>query len=568
MSKKCLSLCLLCLGVVWSGCETWPQVLDDGFEVGNVLRVETRMRALGANRALMATVPGPDGRPMVEIDQGDFIYCEVQAEGRDLLALGKIFLWEVSVAGQTGQPTEDQALLGKTFSEAGLWKISVKVSEVHSIAYFVSTAHDSVWVKVRPQPTPVVVVPPLPTPIDCVMSAWSAWVPGAWSACVDSRQTREEMRTRTVLTHPQNGGEACPSNLVETRTVSQACTVEPEPVDCAVSAWALSSYGAWSSCENNVQTREETWMRTVLTQPANGGQACPTLSETRIATRSCSDCVVSDWTLSSYGDWSTCNGSQETRSETWTRTVLVPPSNGGATCPGLSEMRTGTRSCTIEPEPVDCVVSGWYRTSVGPWLSCDGNEQTRNEIWERDVLVEPSNGGVECPELAEVRVGTRSCSDCEVSAWYVHSTGAWSSCVNGRRSRQVTYWRDVEVESSNGGAECPPLEKVETETETCQVTPVTVSILSPLPGECVPMDEPVYFSAVAYGGTPPYSYHWFLPPGINLDSTDDADFFYWFESNELEFDIEDGVLAVRVTDSNGVESEIVQQFLSVGNCPG
>lgn len=64
---------------------------------------------------------------------------------------------------------------------------------------------------------------PAPTPVDCAVSAWSAWSAGAWSACSTGQQSRTETRTRTVTTQPANGGTACPA-LTETRTVTQACS--------------------------------------------------------------------------------------------------------------------------------------------------------------------------------------------------------------------------------------------------------------------------------------------------------------------------------------------------------
>lgn len=61
-----------------------------------------------------------------------------------------------------------------------------------------------------------------PVPVDCVVSSWGPWVPGAWSACAAGSQSRDETRIRTVLTPSANGGAACPA-LTETRTVTQAC---------------------------------------------------------------------------------------------------------------------------------------------------------------------------------------------------------------------------------------------------------------------------------------------------------------------------------------------------------
>jgi hypothetical protein len=61
----------------------------------------------------------------------------------------------------------------------------------------------------------------------------------------------------------------------------------PAAVDCQVSAWSLASVTPWGACTAGSQTRTETWTRTITTQPANGGLACPTLSETRTATQAC-----------------------------------------------------------------------------------------------------------------------------------------------------------------------------------------------------------------------------------------------------------------------------------------
>lgn len=58
-------------------------------------------------------------------------------------------------------------------------------------------------------------------------------------------------------------------------------TTPPPPVNCVVSEW--SPWGAWSdwatSTDGQTQTRTRTRTRTVTTQPANGGAACPPLSE-------------------------------------------------------------------------------------------------------------------------------------------------------------------------------------------------------------------------------------------------------------------------------------------------
>jgi hypothetical protein len=61
----------------------------------------------------------------------------------------------------------------------------------------------------------------------------------------------------------------------------------PVPVNCVVSAWGAWSDPAWSACSGGQQTRTLTRSRTVVTQPSNGGTACPALTEPRNETRPC-----------------------------------------------------------------------------------------------------------------------------------------------------------------------------------------------------------------------------------------------------------------------------------------
>lgn len=126
-------------------------------------------------------------------------------------------------------------------------------------------------------------IQPCPTPVDCVVSAWSTW-----SACTLSCGSESTTRTRTITTAPQNGGLACPSNLQET----QSCNTQPCPINCVVSAWSV-----WSACSLACGTGSTTRTRTVATVPQNGGTACPALQETQSCnTQPCPiNCVVSAW---------------------------------------------------------------------------------------------------------------------------------------------------------------------------------------------------------------------------------------------------------------------------------
>jgi hypothetical protein len=73
----------------------------------------------------------------------------------------------------------------------------------------------------------------------------------------------------------------------------------PPPVDCVVSEWGAWSDPAWLACADGMQSRTIFRARTIVTQPANGGVACPSLVETQPQTRVCPGAAILSWTLPS-----------------------------------------------------------------------------------------------------------------------------------------------------------------------------------------------------------------------------------------------------------------------------
>jgi hypothetical protein len=71
--------------------------------------------------------------------------------------------------------------------------------------------------------------PPPPARVDCVVSDWSPWDAGPWSACIDGVQARTESHARTIVTPAANGGATCPA-LTESRSVTQICAPPPDPI--------------------------------------------------------------------------------------------------------------------------------------------------------------------------------------------------------------------------------------------------------------------------------------------------------------------------------------------------
>jgi len=132
----------------------------------------------------------------------------------------------------------------------------------------------------------------------------------------------------------------------------------------------LSAWSTWSECDavcdgSPIATGEQEQTRTVLVQPENDGAACGELSRTQPCVITCTttttttttttpaptttslaavDCVLGGWT-----EWSECDALCDGSSpiaigeEERTRSILVPPSNGGLAC----QSTRMTQSCTI-----------------------------------------------------------------------------------------------------------------------------------------------------------------------------------------------------------------------------
>ena len=262
---------------------------------------------------------------------------------------------------------------------------------------------------------------------DCVNCVFSPWSPGgelSAQACNQTTGIKSQSRTITV---PASGGGTC----VEPLNRQEAC-----PVDCQLNPW-----GGWSACENKVNgVGKNTRRTTVQHQPKNGGAVCPQTCDANgncTETRTCSDCVVG--TTYTYG-----NCDPETGRASRTRVGDVAPSNGGTSCPEV----TDDVACDI-----DCQVSGWTDFSA-----CDitSGKHTRT----RTVTRTAKNNGKVCPDLSE----TAKCDiDCQVSGWSEY--GACSKpCDGGSKTRT----RTVTQKAKNDGKACPSLtEEADCNTQAC-----------------------------------------------------------------------------------------------------
>ena len=270
--------------------------------------------------------------------------------------------------------------------------------------------------------------------VNCVFSPWNPTGELAAQACNQTTGIRSQSRTITV---PASAGGTCTEPLNR----QEACAV-----DCQLNPWPET----WSACENKVNgVGKNTRATTVKFQPKNGGKACTTasgvLSGTQVCdtngncteTRACGDCVVG--TTYTYGNCDPATGRASR-----TRVGDVAPSNGGTSCPGV----TDDVACDV-----NCQVSGWTDFSA-----CDitSGQHART----RTVTQAAKNNGTVCPALTE----TAACDiDCAVGAW--GDFGACSkTCGGGKKTRT----RTVTQEKRNNGKACPTLsDETDCNTQSC-----------------------------------------------------------------------------------------------------
>lgn len=97
--------------------------------------------------------------------------------------------------------------------------------------------------------------------------------------------TAAETRKSNVSAVTTQANRWC-KNPMQIATVRPDPVVQP-PVDCVVSPWGPPTDPAWLGCTDARQTRAVIRTRSIVTQPANGGLACPALTETTTETRTC-----------------------------------------------------------------------------------------------------------------------------------------------------------------------------------------------------------------------------------------------------------------------------------------
>ena len=290
-----------------------------------------------------------------------------------------------------------------------------------------------------------------PCPINCVVGGWSD---DTTSPCNVTCGTGTKRQVRNVLIPPAYNGSECPA-----LTQNVPCTQPPCPVDCVVGPWKDD---ITELCNVTCGIGTKGQLRDVFTQPAYGGKACPTLTQTSICIQPpCPiDCVVDAWRDDITQP---CNVTCGDGFKGQVRDVMIPSAYKGKECPLLTQ----SVSCTQPPCPVDCVVGTWKDDLTKP---CDVACGLGMKGQFRDILTPPAYKGKECPVLTQ----TVSCIqppcpiDCVVGPWKDDLTKP-CDVVCGVGSKGQT--RDVLIQPAYKGKECPVL----TQTVPCTQPPCPIN---------------------------------------------------------------------------------------------
>jgi hypothetical protein len=114
------------------------------------------------------------------------------------------------------------------------------------------------------------------------------------------------------------------------------------PVDCA------HTYGEWTYCSKDCGGGYQARKPIVTTEAAYGGKECPGQEQKSCNEYPCAiECIVSDWQ-----GWSECSEYCGEGVQHNSRTILQEPAYGGEDCPYL----TSERNCKTKECPVDCQV--------------------------------------------------------------------------------------------------------------------------------------------------------------------------------------------------------------------
>jgi hypothetical protein len=238
----------------------------------------------------------------------------------------------------------------------------------------------------------------IPCPVDCKVDAWGPWT--VCPSCVpDGEQPTQRSRRRAILIQPANGGAKCPIDLIQ----YDDCPSNPCDVNCEVGAWTEWNALCSVKCGDGFKSRT----RLVTKQPKGFGMACPPLVETTHCNEKCPSCILGPTVCEPCSI--TCAHAGEDGSQRCSRssTPLQVEINGETVAVEQCSGDDFFQPCSVPCCPVDCVMSKW-----GEWSTCVDGVKSRR----RTVIAPPSCGGARCPDcLLEHDVCTYSppAGECE-----------------------------------------------------------------------------------------------------------------------------------------------------------
>jgi hypothetical protein len=283
-------------------------------------------------------------------------------------------------------------------------------------------------------------------PVDCELE--DAWVEDG--SCSKSCGGGKQIMRKGIKIGAANGGVECEWGGHSSRKKEEDCNTHACPTDCVVSA-----FGAWGECSTTCADGKRTRTRSVTTEPADGGAACPDPLEdiTDCNLGPCPvDCAVGDW--EEWGDCSvTCGdgGSQQR-----TRPVTTQEDHGGQACPDLMETRD--QCANVVACPVHCIMEAW-----GLFGDCSVTCGVGQKEKTRGIATQPSDGGNPCEKTKETAMCDMGVCpvDCKVSGWSASGTCSLQ-CGGGEQ----TYVKYIEEQAVGTGTACPAESEL-TKTEPC-----------------------------------------------------------------------------------------------------
>ncbi|XP_039592490.1 thrombospondin type-1 domain-containing protein 7A [Polypterus senegalus] len=319
----------------------------------------------------------------------------------------------------------------------------------------------------------------IPCPVECEVSAWTAWGPCTYENCEDQAGKKGfKLRKRRIINEPTGGAGSCP-HLTE----AIPCD-DPTCYDWQLAKLEECIPDNEKVCGPGTQTPE------VKCVNSDGEDADRQLCRDAIYPIPivCEVPCPKDCVLSAWSKWSscshTCSGKTTEGKQTRVRSILAYSGEGAVQCPNSSALQE-VRNCNEHP----CTVYHWQ---TGSWGQCieDSSVSTLNSTtsWSgaascavgmqtRKVICVRVNVGQvppkKCPESLRpetVRPCLLPCKkDCIVTP-YSDWTPCPLSCQEGPSPiKKQSRHRVIIQLPANGGQDCPDVLYEERE---CEALPV------------------------------------------------------------------------------------------------